>query len=715
MLERLVGDGVPHPAGSPAATRVRERLIRELVQMGYSPVVRKGFACSAFGTCAEVQNVLARLPGSHADTAVLLASHYDSHPAGPGAADDGTGVVVLLEIARALRLDPRPRNDVIFLFDEGEEQGLIGAQVFAESDPWAADVAVVVNVEARGTGGPSAMFETSDGNANLLALFSRVVPRTSGSSVFQDLYEFLPNDTDLTIFKRHGMAGLNFANAGNVEHYHTPVDDVAHANLATIQQHGDAILPLTRALAAAELPIPVSNNSAFFDAGGKGLIRWPLAWGVPFALLALLGVIGVLGDQIRRGALSVRQLSWGSATWLLGIALALTLGFGLTIALQGLDGSLAPWTAYPLPARIAFWVLGLTSPLVANNWLGRYAGPLGAFGGAALCWAILGLALTIPFPGAGFLLVFPLLAATLGISIGGLRRSEGDDTSIIIGSLCWIAVAGFFWLPMAFLIETMLGFRVGALVAASVAIAGSGLAALMVRAEKPKLNVLVVACVACISGASILQLALPSYTRDHPRHMSIMFHQDADAKTAQWIVSERQGPVPERMRAAGGLIGSELPLPTLPGWHIDRAAVGPAKSLPIPGPEAEILATRRVAEGREISLRLRSPRGAPTMELWLPPEAKPVSVAISGTNVPPNSERMLVYGKGWHRFAHRTVPAEGFDLVLVLPGDEPVSAVLIEQSFELPDTAADLLATRPDFAVPAHAGDTTVLTRRLEL
>ncbi len=714
MLERLVGDGIPHPGGSPANARVRERLLHELVQMGYTPIVRKSFACTDNGACADVQNVLARLPGTGSDTAVLLASHYDSVPAGPGASDDGTGVVVLLETARALRLDAPPRNDVIFLFDEGEEQGLIGAQAFVEFDPWAADVAVVVNVEARGTGGTSAMFETSDGNSDLLALFSRVVPRTSGSSVFQDLYEILPNDTDLTIFKRHGMAGLNFANAGNVERYHTPVDDVAHADPATIQQHGDTILPLARELAASELPIPESDDSAFFDAGGMGLVRWPASWGMPLAFIAFLAVLGVLGDRVSRGAVSIRLLSCGSAAWLLGIALACAFGFGLTVSLQELDGSLAPWTAYPLPARIAFWVLGLTGSLVANTWLGRRAGALGAFGGALLWWAILGLALTISLPSAGFLLVFPLLAAILGMLMGKQRRSEADDTSIVAGSLCWIAVAGFFWLPMAFLFETMLGFRAGALVATSVAFAGSGLAALVARSERQRVGAWIVACVACISVASILQLVLPSYTRDHPRHVSIMFHQDADANIAHWIVSERQGPVPERMRIAGGLSDSELPLPTLPGWYIDRAAVGPTDSLSIAGPEVEILATRSVSEGREFKVRLRSPRGAPTMELWFPPETTPTSVAIEGTPFPPNSERLLMFSKGWHRFAHLTVPPEGFELVLVLPGDEPVSAWLIEQSYDLPEAAADLLAARPVFATPVHGGDTTVLTRQLE-
>ena len=50
-------------------------------------------------------------------------AHYDSVPFGPGAADDGAGVVTLLETARALKAGPPLKNDVIFLFTDGEEAG----------------------------------------------------------------------------------------------------------------------------------------------------------------------------------------------------------------------------------------------------------------------------------------------------------------------------------------------------------------------------------------------------------------------------------------------------------------------------------------------------------------------------------------------------------------------------------------------------------------
>ncbi|MGH9732321.1 MAG: hypothetical protein ACRD4A_11515, partial [Candidatus Acidiferrales bacterium] len=78
VLQQLVGDGVPHPVGSEQSAIVRAHIVSELTQLGYQPQVRGGFACDAYGTCAEVKNVVARLDGQEAGPAVMVAAHYDS-------------------------------------------------------------------------------------------------------------------------------------------------------------------------------------------------------------------------------------------------------------------------------------------------------------------------------------------------------------------------------------------------------------------------------------------------------------------------------------------------------------------------------------------------------------------------------------------------------------------------------------------------------------
>jgi len=270
VLHRLVGDGIPHPTGSAANDVVRGRVIAELTALGYAPQVQTGFSCDEYGTCATVKNVLARLDGTESGAAVLLAAHYDSVAAGPGASDDGVGTATVLEIARALKTVPALRNSVIFLIDDGEEAGLLGARVFVDQNAWAKEVRAAVNVEARGTSGPSVMFETGSANEWVVRLYAKNALRPATSSIFYTAYKQLPNDTDFTVFKAAGYQGVNFAFIGDEPHYHTPLDNFENANAASLQHQGDNALPMVLALGNADLANAPQSEAVFSASSSAG-------------------------------------------------------------------------------------------------------------------------------------------------------------------------------------------------------------------------------------------------------------------------------------------------------------------------------------------------------------------------------------------------------------------------------------------------------------
>ncbi len=148
-LRRILGDQRPHPVDSAASDSVRGRLVAELRALGLNPRVTDDFTCNGAATgqtvsCARIRNVVATL-GPAQGRHVLLVSHYNSTPTGPGAADDGIGIASMLEVAFLLKDRPLMRP-VSFLFDEGEETGLIGARAFLDRDPLAARVDSLVNL-----------------------------------------------------------------------------------------------------------------------------------------------------------------------------------------------------------------------------------------------------------------------------------------------------------------------------------------------------------------------------------------------------------------------------------------------------------------------------------------------------------------------------------------------------------------------------------------
>jgi hypothetical protein len=79
------------------------------------------------------QNVRARLPATTPTDAprIVVGAHYDGVPAGPAAADDGTGVALVLAAARYLAGLPRRDRPVEFVLFDQEEVGLVGSAAYA--------------------------------------------------------------------------------------------------------------------------------------------------------------------------------------------------------------------------------------------------------------------------------------------------------------------------------------------------------------------------------------------------------------------------------------------------------------------------------------------------------------------------------------------------------------------------------------------------------
>jgi carboxypeptidase Q len=83
----------------------------------------------------EIYNTVAEIKGSEKpDEVVMLGAHLDSWDLGTGATDNGTGVVVVLEAARALlKSGAKPKRTIRFVLFSGEEEFLLGSRAYVKS------------------------------------------------------------------------------------------------------------------------------------------------------------------------------------------------------------------------------------------------------------------------------------------------------------------------------------------------------------------------------------------------------------------------------------------------------------------------------------------------------------------------------------------------------------------------------------------------------
>ncbi|HYI08583.1 MAG TPA: M20/M25/M40 family metallo-hydrolase, partial [Thermoanaerobaculia bacterium] len=600
VLQSLLAEGVPHPVGSEANRRVRERIEARFRALGFTTSVQRRFACNAGAVCAMVENVIARAPGPAQGDALVIASHYDSVGAGPGASDDGIGTAALLEIARAIRGE-RFRNPVVFLITDGEEAGLLGAEAFVADETLSRNVAAVVNVEMRGTYGASNMFETSRGNRWLIRHLAGALERPQASSLFYTIYNLLPNDTDVTVFKRAGKAAVNFGGIRGVNWYHTPLDDLAHASPRTLQHHGDNLLATLRVLANADLAARSKTDATYFDILGFFMVWWPQEWTIPMAVLSLLLLVFAARRTPPRG------MTLGVLATFSAILLAAVGGFGVA-ALARLRSGGIHFVAEPAAAVAAMWLTGIAAALLSAALFNRRDDARAMLYGAAIVWHTIGIAVALTMPGAAFLFIVPAIAVTV------CALSHADET--VTASIA-STVAALLLFPLGLLLYDALGGQLMTAVAIVLGIFTTLSAPLFARAR----NGLAAAVLAIVLG--VIAMLQPAATAERPRALSLSYVDDPKAASPLWVVSR----VTDSLQQAAPFRQQNLAL--TPWSGTDWTAPAPRQNLPRVTVEGT-----RTATG--VTIRVRSPRRANRLVLLV----RGASVQrVNGVPLPPRPDR----------------------------------------------------------------------------
>ena len=675
---------VPHPTGSPAAAHVRTYLVDSLRAMGLQPEVqtRVSARTPAGGrpTVATVANVHARIPGSQPSGRVMLVAHYDSVPIGAGASDDGANVAAILEIVRAVRAGPQPRNDVEVLFTEGEEDGLLGAQAYVDAglagDP---SRVVALNLEARGTSGPAVMFQMAGGG--LVPAVRAADPLTT--SFADAVYAYLPNDTDLTALSEAGIRGLNFAFFDGSLNYHTTHDDIAHVSGDSVQDMGDSVLATVRYLAGSDLAAG-GSDATYFSLFGT-VVSYPGWLVLPLAVLAVGGYLALLWLGRRHG-LRLRGVGRAAATFAVVIPATAVIGLGgwwlLTLVRPELRfGSGTDY--HPGPYALAEAALTVVALVAWYRWARRKASATEVAVGALGWSAMLATALAVLLPGGAYLFTWPVLLSVAATGAALRYSRPGSAARTLAG--CTAALAGMaLVVPIAVLLLPTLGLSLsvaplllGALVAAVMA---------AVVEPLPRRRVLSAGMVlVLVAGlaAAVVVTATGSYDARDPRPVSLVYAYEADTGASTWVSGGGRGQPQVGALLTGPVVHFDDRIPSLGGWPL---STGPAPAAGgLVAPQAQALSATESAGVRTVHLRVRVPAGAYMVEVYADTSAHQVldatvdGIALAGG-------QNVARGAGDWRWSVRYAapPADGVDVTLRVRGSGPVPIRMVSITVGLP-------------------------------
>ena len=280
----------PRMIGTPEHQRVAQYLEDELTRLGYEVDIQRTTTTN-YGNIpifANVTNVMGRIKGADNTKAVLIVGHYDTQPHTTGAADDGIALASMLESAEILKKNYTLCNDIIFLFTDAEEVGLLGAIAFVEEHPWVNDVGIVLNIEARGNKGTALSFEVSSNNGWIIKEFMKNVEKPFAGSMMYEVYKMLPNYTDFTIFKNKGLSGFNVAIVEGFENYHSPTDTPENLSLASLQHMGSYVVSVAKHFGNISLHETKANDLVYFNLIGSKMVSYPMSWNMPLLVIILI-------------------------------------------------------------------------------------------------------------------------------------------------------------------------------------------------------------------------------------------------------------------------------------------------------------------------------------------------------------------------------------------------------------------------------------------
>ncbi len=703
-----------HPTGSARNAQVRDYLIKQLETQGVEAQVQRTGTASRVDifpgpyAAGTVENVVGRLKGAGSTGAVLLMAHYDSVAAGPGATDDGSGVVTLLETLRALKSGPPLLNDLIFLFTDGHELGMVGAQGFVDEHPWAKDVPAIWNLDGGGSCGPAGL-DIPNGWA--LREFKKVVPRPLTSSIGSELAKLGPPDADdRIVFNQAGLTKARAGYSGCRPRYHTAKDDLENIDLRSVQHLGIYTLAVVRDWGNLDLKqIPAVPDSVFFVIPGR-IVSYPVTFVRPISVLLAIVFAIVLMFGFRRARLRLSGLAIGILLWLAATLLCAALVAALWSSLKFLD---LVNSSYSSTYNAELYAVGLLALTIATTSAlyrlcrRRINGDDLTMGG--LFWYLMLAALTGWFaPGASFPFALPLGFGLLSLVLS-FRFDRSTMLSSILRVLCALPAVFLFTLLIAVITINLEGDPRSTLVA------GVILTVILLAFLAPQLDAMTrnsrLSVIFAVMGVALLILGAThsGYDGMHPQPDSVAYWLDADTGRTFWISLDDKPDSWTSQFLTGHIKSDELNMFVSPGG--EKVLKTTAPPAPLPAPQLVLLDDSSSGNERMLRLRIKSERQPET--LWISVRnATIIRATVDGKKLP---SKMIDPDEKLWGFYYAAPPSQGIELKLSFDAGEKPQITLTDQTLGLPEITGFHARPRTQDLMPLHyypAFDSTILVSK---
>ncbi len=689
----------PHGVGFPGHSKVRSYLVSELEKMGLKTELQTGYTAGDWANLSKATNILARIKGTGSGKSLLLLSHYDSSPhSSYGASDAGSGVATILEGIRAfIAKNKQPKNDIIILISDAEELGLNGADLFVKEHRWAKDVGLVLNFEARGSGGPGIMLlETNRGNYNLIKEFTKANPKYPvANSLAYSIYKLLPNDTDLTVFREKAdIDGFNFAFIDDHYDYHTANDTYERLDKNTLAHQGTYLTALLDHFSDLELNTVRSlKDSVYFNMPYFKMVSYPFEWIWPMLYLgiALFFVLLILG--VRKKVLNGKDILKGFAPMLMALVINGLVGYFSWALLKSLYPSytdmLHGFTYNGHAYIFAFVLFSLSICFYAYHKFQMVKTP-NLLIAPLFIWLVLCTFLCVYLDGAAFFII-PVYGALVALYILINQKNPNGFLLLFLGLPAIFVMAPFIQLfPIALGIKMMVASTVFTTLTFFL------LLPLIIRYRNKR--GLAFLSFLLFLGFLVSAHMNSSFNGENPKPTSLLYVLDVDKNQANWATYEKvlsdwtQQYIGKNKENPKDL--SKNTISSKYGSGFSYIADAPIKE--IATPLIEVVSDTIIGARRLLELNIVPQRKVNRLEVFT--NETPITKAV--VNTIPLSEYYLNNRRNGKLVTHYISDNASTSLQLEFPASETLELTFYEASNDLLNNAMFTVPERPEDNIP---------------
>jgi hypothetical protein len=226
---QTIQDFGPHPTGSEALYSVGEYIYNELtfskLPVDYLDWNNKNYTG---------KNIVATLQGiGKTDGVIILCAHYDTIKISPGAEDDGSGVAILLMLAKIMS-DNSFNTTIKFILFSGEEQGMLGSRFYVKNSK--ENILGVLALDKVGYAvtpedGKKIVHHSNVESDWMIDISTKMAEEYSDIIQLEVLRWSEDLSSDHVAFTEEGFCGTEFVRYAVNPFYHTSEDKIEHMNI----------------------------------------------------------------------------------------------------------------------------------------------------------------------------------------------------------------------------------------------------------------------------------------------------------------------------------------------------------------------------------------------------------------------------------------------------------------------------------------------------